>query len=75
MLILMKIIKIVAVRRHFRAEISGVARNVNWRGPSIPCPLPLLPFTSPLPSPYFNGGPGVIPPEFVLKLKVLVGEF
>ena len=49
MLILMKIIKIVAVRRHFRAEISGVARNVNWRGPSIPCPLPLLPFTSPLP--------------------------
>ena len=47
---------------------SGVARNVNW-GPPLPCPL--LPF----PSRYFNGGLGVIPPNFFLKLKVLVGVF
>ena len=46
-------------------EISGVARNVNWGGAPLPCPLPL---------PLLTGIRGYNPGNF-FKLKVLVGEF
>jgi len=69
----------LALPHNMQSRVSGWAKKVRpqthghnqWR--SQECELEGLPSLapsfalsspSPLPSPYFNGGPGVIPPEF-----------